>query len=94
MRTFDDLKFKRHSVVGGGVMAKMELKNGYEISVVGGGQGLYGDGVKTFEVAIFDRQGEMIYLSDHDQVLGYLSKDDVTEIIQKYDNQPNLSFKL
>ena len=60
MRTFDDLIFKPHSVSIGGIQAIMKLKNGYEISVVGGGRGLYGDGKKTFEIAVFDRQGEMI----------------------------------
>lgn len=93
MRTFDDLIFKPHPVVSGGVRAKMELKNGYEISVVGG-HGLYGDGKKTFEVAVFDRQGNMLELSDYDQVLGYQSKDDITNIIQKYDSEHVFKIKI
>lgn len=93
MRTFDDLVFKNHPNGLGGKMAQMKLKNGYTISVVGG-KGLYGNGINSFEVAIFDRQGEFVQLQDHDSVLGYQSKDDVTNIIQDYDNKPNLSFDL
>lgn len=93
MRTFDDLTFKPHPVVPGGIRSKMELKNGYEISVVGG-PGLYGDGKKTFEVAVFDRQGNMLELSDYDQVLGYQSKDDITNIIQKYDSEHVFKIKI
>jgi len=94
MRTFDDLRFKPHSVVIGGIQARMELKNGYEISVVGGGRGLYGDGVKTFEIAVFDRQGDMITLDNGDQVLGYQTMDEVTDAIQKYDSETVLKIKL
>lgn len=94
MRTFDNLVFKSHPNMMGGVQALMKLKNGYEISVVGGGRGLYGDGINTFEVAVFNRQGDMINLSDHDQVMGYLNKNEVTDIIQKYDNEPILTFDL
>jgi len=86
MRTFDDLIFKQHPVVPDGVQARMELKNGYEISVVAG-RGSHGDGKTTFEVAVFDRQGDMISLSEYDQVLGYQTKDEVTDIIQKYDSE-------
>lgn len=93
MRTFDDLKFKPHPSGLGGKMAQMDLKNGYKISVVGG-KGLYGNGITSFEVAIFDREGEFIQLQEHDSVLGYQSKDDVTKIIQEYDSKPNLSFEL
>lgn len=47
--TFDDLEFKPHGVVPGAVHAILELPNGTNVSVVGGGSGLYGDGVNTFE---------------------------------------------
>jgi hypothetical protein len=93
MRTFDDLIFKQHPVVPDGVQARMKLKNGYEISVVGGRR-LYGDGKKTFEIAVFDRQGEMIALGDGDQILGYQTRDEVTDVIQKYDSKTVLKIKL
>jgi hypothetical protein len=94
MKTFNDLKFKPHPVGMGGKLAQMELSNGYKISVVGGRQGLYGDGETTFEVAIFDRTGEMIMLSEDDQVLGWMTIDEVNEIIQKYDNEPILKVNI
>jgi len=94
MKTFNDLVFKPHKLGMGGVQARMKLNNGYSISVVGGGHRLYGDGFNTFEVAIFDRQNEMIMLQEDDQVLGWRTKDEVTEIIQKYDNEPVIKINL
>jgi hypothetical protein len=94
MKTFNDIKFKLHPNGMGGILGQMELGNGYKISVVGGGRGLYGDGKKTFEVAVFDRMGEMIMLSENDQVLGWQSMDQVNEIIKKFDTEPVLKVKL
>jgi len=48
---FDNLVFKPHPAVMGGVQATGNFPiNGKWYSVVGGGVGLYGDGVNTFEV--------------------------------------------
>lgn len=47
---FEDLEFKPHHN-GEGVMASFDLGYGVWISVIGGGVGLYGDGVETFEIA-------------------------------------------
>jgi hypothetical protein len=80
--TFYDLQFGPHSVVGSGVRATLNLPNNITVSVVGG-NGLYGDGVRTFEVAAWRTDSnEWIKLSDHDDVRGYVSKDEVTELIQ------------
>jgi hypothetical protein len=94
MKTFNDIKFKLHPNGMGGILGQLELGNGYKISVVGGGRGLYGDGKKTFEVAVFDRMGEMIMLSENDQVLGWQTMDQVNEIIKKFDEEPVLKVKL
>jgi len=94
MKTFDDLKFKLHPNGMGGILGQMELANGYKISVVGGGKGLYGDGKTTFEVAMFDRIGEMIKLGENDQVLGWQTKEQVNEIIKKFENEPVLNVKI
>lgn len=85
MKTFNDLEFGPHPVGIKGTIAQMELGNGYKISVVGGHIGLYGDGETTFEVAMFDRVGEMIMLSEHDQVLGWQTIEEINEIIKKFD---------
>ena len=49
MKTFNDIKFKLHPNGMGGILGQMDLDNGYKISVVGGGRGLYGDGKLTLE---------------------------------------------
>jgi hypothetical protein len=94
MKTFSDLEFGPHPNGMGGKLAQMELGNGYKISVVGGGRGLYGDGKTTFEVAMFDRMGEMIMLSEDDQVLGWKTIDEVNEVIKKFDKQPILNIDI
>ena len=94
MKTFDDLEFSPHPTGLGGKIAQMDLGNGYKISVVGGGRGLYGDGETTFEVAMFDRVGDMIKLGENDQVLGWQTIDEINEIIKKFDGQPILKVKI
>lgn len=90
MENFNKLEFKQHPVGLGGVIAQMILDNGYTISVVGGRKGLYGDGIETFEVAMFDRMNEMIMLSEHDQVLGWQTKQEVDELMEKFNNKKQI----
>ena len=94
MKTFNDLEFRPHPNGMGGKLAQMDLGNGYKISVVGGSRGLYGDGKTTFEVAMFDRMGEMIVLGENDQVLGWQTIDEINEIIKKFDGQPILKAEI
>jgi hypothetical protein len=94
MKTFNDLEFGPHPTGLGGKIAQMDLGNGYKISVVGGGRGLYGDGETTFEVAMFNRMGEMITLGENDQVLGWQTIDEINEIIKKFDGQPILKAEI
>ena len=94
MKTFSDLEFGPHPTGLGGKIAQMDLGNGYKISVVGGGRGLYGDGETTFEVAMFNRMGEMITLGENDQVLGWQTIDEINEIIKKFDGQPILKAEI
>jgi hypothetical protein len=68
-KTFKDLKFYPHRNGLGGIQAIMEFDNGHRISVVGGGYGLYGDGVTTFE----------IWRSCDGDVKGHLTKEEVSE---------------
>lgn len=67
-KTFKDLEFKPHRN-GLGKQAIMGFDNGHRISVVGGGIGLYGDGVNTFE----------IWRSCDGDVKGYLTPEEITE---------------
>ena len=82
--TFDDLKFGKHpNGIEGCVAARLDLHNGITLSVVGGPH-LYGNGLSTFEVAAWrDNGAEWLRLSEHDDVLGWRSKEDINELIQK-----------
>jgi hypothetical protein len=84
INSFDDLVFKPHpNKMEGAVVAQHTFPNDITISVVGG-QSLYGDGINSFEVAAWHKEGhEWLRLSEHDEVVGWRSKEDVTEIIQK-----------
>jgi hypothetical protein len=86
--TFDDLNFGPHplSRTGDGqvrVQAVHKFESGYTISVVGG-EYLYGDGVETFEVAIFDPNGNFHRLDGwYDDVCGWQTKDEINDILYK-----------
>lgn len=76
LKTFSDLKFGKHgnSWMVGAIQAILNFDNGHFVSVVGGGNGLYGDGVKTFEVG-YPLPGDSI------DVEGWLSPEEVTTLM-------------
>ena len=86
---YDDLVFTPHpNGIEGAVQSQHTFDNGITISVIGG-YGLYGDGIDSFEVAAWHKEGNgWIQLSEeeHHDVLGWQDKDEVTEIIQKLKN--------
>lgn len=69
IKTFKDLEFKANPNGRGGIQAVMEFDNGHRISVIGGSDGSYGDGISTFE----------IWRSCDDDVKEYLTMDEVTQ---------------
>ena len=79
MKTFDDLEFSPHPTGLGGKIAQMDLGNGYKISVVGGGRGLYGDGETTFEEIWFKKNYKRFGFTET------LAKENVKEKIQNID---------
>jgi len=83
---FSDLEFNTHPM-GKGVQALHKLHNNIVVSVVGGPSGFYGDGEESFEMAAFDNDGNFIALSDGDDVLAWLSKEEVELEIQKLAGQ-------
>ena len=86
MKTFDDLIFKPHFIGRGCVEAKLDLGNDIVVSVVGG-DGLYGDGKKTFEVAAFYKTlGKFVPMPDGEDISGWNTKEQVTEIINYLEN--------
>lgn len=65
---------------------RIQFPNKYGASIVGGGPGAYGDGNKTFEVAVL-YDGNICYDTPiTNDVLGYQTEDDVHEILQKIEN--------
>ena len=72
IKIFSDLEFKPHGVVPEGVMSSLTFDNGQFVSVVGGGEGLYGDGKSSFEVGFPDGSGGI-------DVEGWLSPEQVTQ---------------
>jgi len=86
-KTFNDLVFNPHANVNNGIQAKLDLGNNIEISVVsmkerdGEYGGLYGDASEgTYEVAVF-RNNDMLPLGAFDDVLGWQTEDEVTELM-------------
>lgn len=73
LKTFDDLVFKRHpnTWMIGAVQAVLTFDNNQWVSIVGGGNGLYGDGVTTFELGFELPDGSI-------DVMGWLSKEEIT----------------
>ena len=85
MKTFDDLEFKPYPIRKG-VQAKLDLGNDIEVSVVGG-EGLYGNGKTTFEVAAYYKTlGKFVEFPDGDNVSGWNTKEEVTKIINYLEN--------
>ena len=93
MKSFKDVIFKKHRLGKGHIQGLLMLDNGIELSVVAG-SGMYSagkDGVRgavnnvkdasSFEVAIFDQDGEFI---GDDMVLGWQSKEDINKLIKKF----------
>lgn len=85
--TFKDLEFNSHPVGFGGVQAKIIFANGFGASVVGGGMGLRGDGVTSFEVAVIrgtvDKFSLVYDTGITNDVLNYQSKAQVTKVLEK-----------
>jgi hypothetical protein len=76
LKTFDDLVFGAHGnkYLIGAKQAIIEFDNGHFVSVVGGADGLYGDGISTFEVG-FPLPDDSI------DVEGWLSPKEVSELM-------------
>jgi hypothetical protein len=72
--TFEDLEFKPHKGIPGGIHSVITFENGYSLSIVGGGTNnmLYGDGVNTFEA----------WASCDEYPRTYISKQEVTEYMR------------
>ena len=86
-KDFNDLVFNAHANVENGIQASLDLGNDITISVVSMKErtsaygGLYGDASEgTYEVAVF-HHGNMIPLSPFDDVLGWQTEDELTQLM-------------
>lgn len=94
MKTFKDLQFNEHSLQG--EFAFLEFDNGCGVSVVTGNM-FYSNGTHVdYELAMVNTiTGDLQYheITNHD-VLGYLSKEEVTEVMEKIQSLKSPSSQL
>ena len=84
MKTVIDLEFDQHPVILDGVLARLALDNGIEISVVAGDM-LYSSGegdVSTYEVAMFV-EDKPLNLDPWTNVLGWQTPEEITELMRE-----------
>lgn len=81
MKTFKDLEFKPHSI-GNGLQATMNFDNDYGVSVVKS-NGSYGFKSDLWEVAILYKDSLTYNTDITDDVLGYQTDQDVTDVMKK-----------
>lgn len=84
--SFQDLEFEPQGLPGG-VQATLLMTNGYGVSVIGGADGLYGDGKNTFEVAVVHATDgsslEICYTTPlTNDVLGWQTVEQVEETLE------------
>lgn len=81
MKTFKDLEFKPHPI-GNGLQAVMNFDNDYGVSVVKF-NGSYGYHQDLWEVAILYKDSLTYNTDITDDVLGYQTEKDVTDVMKK-----------
>lgn len=84
MKTFEDLEFKKqhYPFLGTKEQAILNFDNGYGVSVLFG-ESFYSDGYNTYEMAIL-KDGNICYDSGiTEDVLGYITKNEITEYMIK-----------
>ena len=83
LKTFEDLKFKKHHCIEGAISSYTEFSEDFYISVIGGGSGsikCYGNGKTSFEIksTLTDKNG-----GDSGCVLAWKSKEEVDEHLKQ-----------
>jgi len=81
MKTFKDLQFKQHPI-GHGLQATINFDNNYGVSVVKF-YGSYGYHQNLWEVAILYKDSLTYNTDITDDVLGYQTEQDVTDVMKK-----------
>ena len=88
MKNFDDLKFTYDDSIRRW-SASLTLENGYLFSVIAGNddgafQPFYGRYPDTFEVAVFNEDGNFVPLGVSDDVLAYQQPHRITSLIRQF----------
>ena len=89
MKSFDDLEFTYDDSIRRW-SASLTLDNGYQFSVISGiddgaFQPFYGRYPDTFEVAVFNLDGNFVPLSVSDDVLGWQEPHRVTSLMHQFE---------
>ena len=89
MKSFDDLEFTYDDSIRRW-SASLTLDNGYQFSVISGiddgaFQPFYGRYPDTFEVAVFNLDGNFVPLSVSDDVLGWQAPHRVTSLMHQFE---------
>lgn len=92
--TFDNIVFSKN-IFGDGISSRTQFDNGVVLSIIAG-KGAYSnpreakfhsDDFRSFEVAILDGEGNFITMKfapdAGDDVLGWMSREDINELITK-----------
>jgi len=83
--TFQELKFQDHTLVGR-KQCIVQFPNGYGASIVQG-EYTYGGKDGLYELAVFGKDGHITYDTPiTDDVLGYLTEQDVEDTLNKIKN--------
>ena len=96
MKTFKDLKFKKHPH-GNGKIARLNFKNGYGVSVTRFTGGIFGDSYtsndKEWELAVLKDDRLCYETPITDDVIGHLKSDKVTKIMKQVQELPKVKVK-
>lgn len=86
MKTFNDLEFKSMPHIPGGIQAIIKFDNSFGASVVQHSYS-YGGDAGYYELAVLDKDDSLCYDTEvTDDVLGWLTENDVTEALIKIQN--------
>jgi hypothetical protein len=89
---------KSHHFIKDGRVTRI-LNNDVEFSIVGGADGLYGDFINNFEVAVLSKKNkEFITKSFYDDslvddVIGYMSGEDLEELLNRVITDQNFQVR-
>ena len=90
MKTFKDLYFITNEWIDG-VQSRIMFDNGYGISVIRS-KFSYGGKMDLYEIGILDSEGDICYTTPitDSGVIGYLRKEDVSEVMIRIQNLPTI----